>query len=312
MGRFLLFVMIACVVGLSGVAWANPGTSSALNGIEDVYTGFLPPPGVHLLNYMVYYDGQSIRDAKGDKIPGADVTMVADAVRILYVSKLQILGGSVAWHAVLPMVHKDITLPAPYNVNENLSGMGDMYLSPIIIGWNLPEDFHVAAGIDVILPTGEYDRDKLFADGSGAPTGNPNIGSHHYTFEPVLAFTKIFGEMGLVLDTKLMYDMHTEEEDTQIKTGDQFHTDFAATMPVDPAIPLRVGANGYYFMSVTQDQRNGEDFSTNSKEHVFAIGPMARYDFAQTTSLSLKVQFEQDAHNRPQGDAVWLKFVHSF
>ena len=308
MGKFwLIATMIVCILGLGGTAWAFPGTSSALNGVEDVFTGYLPPPGFHLLNYMLYYDGQSIRDEKGDKIPGAKATLVADAVRILYVSKLQgPFGSSVAWHVVLPMVHKDITVPT-VGLDRNFSGMGDMYLSPIILGWNLPEDFHMAAGLDVILPTGEYDKDDLIGN-----TMNPGIGSNHYTFEPVIAFTKIFGEMGVILDTKLMYDIHTEEEDTGITTGNQFHTDFAATMPVDPKVPLRVGVNGYYFMSVTQDQRHEVDLDPNSKEHVFAIGPIARYDFAQTTSLSLKVQFEQDAHNRPQGDAVWLKFVHSF
>jgi len=305
MGKLRVLAVVLCVLGMAGVAWANPGTSSALNGVEDVFTGYLPPPGVHLLNYVLYYDGTSIRDAKGEKIPGARATLIADAVRILYSSDIQILGGRVAWHTVIPFVHKDLEMPG---YAKSFSGMGDMYLSPIIIGWDFPEsDFHVAAGLDVIMPTGEYDRSNLIGGG----VVNPNIGSHHWTFEPVLAVTKIFGESGIVLDGKFMYDVHTEEPDTDVTTGDQFHTDFAATMPVSTTVPLRVGVNGYYFQSMEQDRLNDSKVP-GSKEQVCAVGPLVRYDFAQVTSLTLKVQFEQHVHNRPDGQAVWLKFVHSF
>ncbi|HUU69092.1 MAG TPA: transporter [Planctomycetota bacterium] len=305
MGKLRVLAVVLCVLGMAAGAWANPGTSSALNGVEDVFTGYLPPPGFHLLNYVLYYEGTSIRDAKGDKIPGANATLIANAVRILYSSDIQILGGRAAWHAVIPFVHKDLELPGGYA--KSFSGMGDMYLSPIIIGWDFPEsDFHVVAGVDMIMPTGEYDRGNLIGG-----MVNPNIGSHHWTFEPVLAVTKIFGESGVVLDAKFMYDIHTEESDTQITTGDQFHTDFAATMPVSTTVPLRVGVNGYYFKSLERDQLNNQAIP-NSKEQVCAVGPMVRYDFAQVTSLTLKVQFEQAVRNRPDGQAVWLKFVHSF
>ncbi|HUW34944.1 MAG TPA: transporter [Planctomycetota bacterium] len=310
MGKLSVLAVVLCVLGMAGVAFAAPGTSSALNGVEDIFTGYLPPPGFHLLNYVLYYDGTSIRDDKGEKIPGANATVIAEAVRLLYMPKdVQILGGRPGWHVIVPFIHKDLELPGGYA--KSFSGMGDMYVSPIIIGWDFPEpNFHVAAGIDVIMPTGEYDRSNLITTMGPYPI-NPGIGSHHWTFEPVLAVTKIFGESGIVLDAKFMYDIHTEEPDTDITTGDQFHTDFAATMPVSTTVPLRVGANGYYFQSLEQDRYQGTKIP-GSKEQVLAIGPMVRYDFAPVTSLSLKVQFEQYVRNRPDGQAVWLKFVHSF
>ena len=312
MGKLSVLAVVFCVLGLAGVALANPGTSSALNGVEDVFTGYLPPPGFHLLNYVLYYDGREIRDDDGHRIQGANATLVADAVRVIYAARdVRILGGRPAWHVVIPFVHKDLELPLPGGYAKSFSGLGDIYISPLILGWDFEEtNFHVAAGLDVIMPTGEYDKDYLIPTPAGWSM-NPNIGSHHWTFEPAFAATKIFGESGIILDAKLMYDIHTEETDTDIKTGDQFHMDYAATMQVDPALPLRVGVNGYYLTSLEKDKFKNNRID-GSKEQVFAIGPIVRYDFAPVTSLTLKVLFEQHVHNRPDGDAVWLKFVHSF
>jgi len=294
----LAAVVIVCVVGLCGVAWANPGTTSALNGVEDVYTGYLPPPGFHFIDYVLFYDANKIMDANGKAIPGTDAVVIADALRFIYSSNVEILGGRAAWHAVVPLVHKDITTPG---FKKTVSGVGDMYLSPLLIGWDLPEDFHIIGAVDTILPIGEYD--------SNEPV---NVGSNHYTIEPVIAVTKIFPDSGLVLDGKFMYDMHTRQSDTMVRTGNQFHVDYAVTMPVTKAdSPLRVGVNGYYFTSLEEDKLNGADIA-NSKEKVFAAGPMARYDFSPQTSLTFKAQFETDAHNRPEGSAFWLKFVQSF
>lgn len=302
MMKVIVAVVFLCVLGLAGSALANPGTSSALNGVEDVYTGFQPPPGFYLMNYTLYYGAGAINDDKGVGIPGAKVTMIADAVRLVYSSDIDIFGGRAMWHCVIPLVHKDITVPPP-GIDESLSGLGDMYVSPLLVGWSFSPEWHIIAGLDMILPTGEFERSRLVG------TSNPNIGSHHYTFEPALAATRIFSDIGLVLDAKLMYDIHTREEVTQVRTGNQFHVDYAATLPI--AEKLRAGINGYWFTSCEEDKL-GRDTIDDSKERVFAIGPIVRYDVNEHTSLSFKAQFEQNAHNRPDGNAFWLKIVHGF
>jgi len=305
----LVFAAAAlCLLLMAGVATANPGTSPALNGVEDIYTGYLPPPGFHVMDYMLFYDGKGINDDKGDRVAGTDVTMIADAVRLVYSSPIEILGGRAAWHAVVPLVHKDIVVPGA-GINDTFSGVGDMYFSPLLVGWDLDPDLHIIAGLDMIFPTGEYHRENLADGPTGTDTINPNIGTHHYVFEPAFAVTKMFPDNGLVLDSKFMYDMHTREPDSNIRTGNQFHMDYAATVPVVDLV--RAGINGYWFTSCEQDRLNGVKID-NSKEKVFAIGPMVRYDAGERTNITLKVQFEQEAHNRPEGSAFWIKFVHSF
>jgi len=309
---------------LTATAWANPGTSGALNGVEDIYTGALPPPGFYFMNYTLFYEADAIANHKGNDIEGTKVTMIADAMRFIYSSDINVLGGHLAWHTVIPLVHKDLKNGA---LKRSYSGVGDIYVSPFILGWHLhPENgvptLHIAVGQDIIMPTGEFDKDELLpANINGVPvndTFNPNIGTNHWTFESVFAVTKVYPKSGLVLDAKLMYDIHTEESKTDVKTGDQFHCDFAATMPILSAVEgdkiteqLRAGINGYYFTSLEKDEYKGTNIK-GSKEKVFAIGPLVRYNFSERTSLTAKALFETRARNRPEGTAIWLKLVHAF
>jgi len=317
MGKLHLIAGVACALCLMGTAWANPGTTGALNGVEDVYTGALPPPGFYLMNYTLFYEANDIAGANGNDTPNTQATMIADTVRLIYSSDINVLGGNLAWHTVIPMVHKDLQINGA-GIKETYSGLGDIYVSPFILGWHLhPEPnvgptLHIAVGEDIIMPTGEFDKDELRG------TVNPSIGTNHWTFESVLAVTKVFPRSGLILDAKLMYDIHTEEEHTDVKTGDQFHCDFAATVPVLSMVQdgkmveqVRAGINGYYFTSLEQDELNGTDIA-DSKEKVFAIGPMVRYNMNPKTSLTVKALMETHAHNRPEGTAVWVKLIHAF
>jgi len=320
MKELKLVLALVVAAGLSGSALANPGTTGALNGVEDVYTGAIPPPGFYLLNYGLYYHG-NVKNANGGTnltagtplVTHGRVTLIADAVRVLYSSNIQVLGGNLAWHTVVPLVHKDVTVGGMTLYPQ--SGLGDVYLSPAIIGWHLRDGLHIAAGLDVILPTGEFSRRYLLRDPVDPRIrSNMNIGTNHYTFEPVFAVSKEF-ENGVILDAKLMYDLHTEEPVTNITTGQQFHMDYAITAPLIINIEgkggVRLGLNGYYFAAMEQDEYRGSDIN-GSKERVFAFGPLARYDVSPTTSLTFKALFEQNAHNRPEGNAFWLKLVHAF
>jgi len=294
-GMYVAIVLAGLLLG--GMAEAAPGASSALNGAEDVYAGVFPPPGLYLINYQLYYGARTFKDADGHSVPGSDATLAANAVRVVYSSTIEFAGGNLGWHAIVPLMYKNATIPP--TVDGSLSGLGDMYLSPIIIGWHFDNNFHLTAGLDVILPTGKYSRNRTV-----------NLGSNQFTFEPVVAVSKIF-DNGLVLDAKLMYDIHTRNNATSTRTGDQFHMDYAATVPVSESTPLRAGISGYYFKSVRPD-RNRNGSIHNSREQTFAIGPLLRLDASERTSVTFKAQFESNTENRFEGNTFWLKIVHAF
>jgi hypothetical protein len=114
---------------------------------------------------------------------------------------------------------------------------------------------------------------------------------------------------GISASVKMMYDIHTENEDSKLKTGQQFHLDYnAGYMIIDN---FRVGVAGYYLIGVQDDKEDGSRVE-DSREQVLAVGPSAMYSFNPGLSLVTKVQFETIAENRPEGTKAWLKMIYSF
>ncbi len=272
-----------------------PGDSSAILGTEDYFVGALPPPGFHFINYLAYYRADELRDEDGNKSPmDFQANIAANVLRGIYVSEIEILGANLGWHVVVPLVYKDIEIKGAFD--ESRAGIGDIYFSPFLLGWHW-DILHLVAGLDIIAPTGQYNQKRAV-----------NIGSNQWTFEPAVAVSLILPE-GLSLDLKLMYDIHTENPDTKLKTGQQFHLDYNVGYAV--LENLRLGVGGYYLKGLQDDKLSGEKIP-NNRQQVLAVGPSALYSFNPGLHLVGKVQFETLAENRPQGIFSWLKLIYSF
>lgn len=162
------------------------------------------------------------------------------------------------------------------------------------LGFHHSDKLHSFVALDVIPPTGEYDRHDL-----------ANIGRNYWVIEPVAAVSYI-DPMGLNADIKMMYDFNTENRATNYRSGQEFHFDYSAGWAVSPN--WVVGVGGYYYRQTTDDRVNGDTLSDN-KGRAFAIGPSIKYDSGKGWFLSAKWQQESDVRNRAQGDAYWLKLV---
>jgi hypothetical protein len=276
------------------------GESSAILGTEDYFAGALPPPGFHFINYLAYYYADELRDENGDKDSMLDFKahVAADVLRGIYVSDVKILGADLGWHVVVPLVYKDMKLGMGGLTlfDESRASVGDIYFSPFLLGWH-SEILHWVVGLDIIAPTGQYNDERAV-----------NIGSNHWTFEPAVAVSLILPE-GLSVDLKLMYDIHTENNDTKETTGQQFHLDYNVGYAV--LDNFRLGIGGYYLKGLQDDEVSGTKIP-DSKEQVLAVGPTALYSFNPGLHLVAKVQFETEVENRPQGIFSWLKLIYSF
>lgn len=74
---------------------------------------------------------------------------------------------------------------------------------------------------------------------------------------------------------------------------------------------IRLGLNGYWFDQITDTKVNGTDVP-GRRERVWALGPGALLSLSTKDFLFANAYFELDAHNRPQGSAYWLRYVHQF
>lgn len=285
---------IAAVTALAvPAAHAVEGAVQYPHGAEGFMAGALPPPGTYFLGYGIHYMG-TLQDDDGNdvQIGGEDVDLRVDAfaARVVHMTDWEILGGQYGVHAIVPVFNNELDVGGRSFVD---SGIGDITINPAIIAWHR-ETVHWAVGLDINIPTGSYDRTEPL-----------NIGANYWSFEPLLAVTWLPGD-GWEVNAKLMYNIKLENPDTDVRSGDEFHMDYAVGKTVGD---WTLGVGGYAVYQTTDDERNGQ--ALDNKARVLAVGPMAKYQLG-ATSLIAKYHHEVVSRSAFQGDRFILKLVTPF
>ena len=288
----LLLAVPALLAGTSVLALEGPDQYP--NGSENFLAGALPPPGNYFINYLGNYQGD-YQDRSRHDVPGLKVNATFDALRFIHVTQYKILGGDWAVHAIVPLVHQNLHTPFPGIGAGSVSGLGDIVIDPIIIGWHFPPDWHLTVGLDIYLPTGKYSKTN--------PT--ESIGANYYSFEPIFAFTYL-NQSGVEVSAKLMYNLKTRNRDTDYESGNDFHMDYLVGKHFGP---WAVGLAGYYLTQTTDDRVEGR--SIGNRGQVFAYGPAIKYDY-KGMSFVASWNHETGVENRFQGDKFFFKFVTGF
>lgn len=272
----------------SSAALATEGASQYPDGAESFMAGAVPPPGFYFLNYVTHYSADRLNDSGGNKLPiDFSLRATAEVARLVWTSPYKVFGAHWGMQVIAPMVNLDYKVAG---ASHHQFGLGDVTLSPAILSWHW-QHLHVAASLDIFAPTGKYDK--------ALPL---NIGANYWGFEPVLAATYIT-DGGFEVSAKLMYDINTRNEDTDYRSGQAFHMDYAVTQHWNN---LSFGVVGYVFVQTTEDNRAG--VTVDNRARAFAIGPGLKYDFKGVSMIG-KWQHDYVADNRPMGDKFWLKLI---
>ncbi|MCM8759837.1 MAG: transporter [Candidatus Omnitrophica bacterium] len=290
MKKILLLVVVVFVY--AGSSFATEGGGGAYpNGAEDFMAGAVPPPGFYYINYTVGYFSDTFRDSHGKSIvPGFELAVIGNVSRLVYVTDKKIFGGNWAMHVLIPLMNVDVKTPAG---DDSKFGLGDIFIDPCIISWH-SKNAHCAAGVEVIVPTGAYNKNDI-----------ANVGRNYWTIEPVFAITFVSGN-GWELSGKFMYDINFENDATDYKSGQEFHCDYTIGKKINERWTAGIG--GYWYTQLTDDKQNGIKVGDGNKGNVFAIGPQIKYDWKKG-SFILKYQKEMSVENKPEGSKAWLKFI---
>lgn len=294
-GRLTCTSLSLLLAGLSGnVIATESGGSSYPMGAENYMSGAMPPPGFYGIVYSSHYDADSLRGNDGEKLP-VDFRVRASSIdpRFIWVTDQQILGGTLALHTIMPLVDLKVDLNGQ---SQSKQGLGDMTFGAAL-GYHLTDKLHAIVALDIMAPTGEYDRHDL-----------ANIGRNYWDIQPVLALSYIDPE-GLNADAKIMYDFNLKNHATDYTSGQEFHVDYAIGWGLGKG--WVVGAGGYVYQQTTDDRQQGERIE-NNKGRAFAIGPSIKYASSKGWFLTAKWQQESKVQNRAKGDAYWLKLTVPF
>lgn len=297
------------------------GSGSYPNGAEAFLAGAIPPPGFYFINYAYYYGANDMYDDRGHKIDAFDdITVKADVLRFLWISKKKFLGADYGQHLFIPYLDVDLDFKVPVGPKNRKhysdSGLPYLIYSPMVLAYHLLEGkFHVAISlVDIYVPSGQDDENLA------------SVGHNFWTFEPVVGLTYMLNNWAF--SAKLMYDWSTTQDDCPTiygfevdrDPGQEFHADYSISYGFSKA--LRVGVSGYYYKQTTDDDYQlrsdipapvqdllKEDEGNQSE--VLAYGPGIWYNH-KNMFFSLRTQWETEAESKTEGQNFWFKFTYVF
>lgn len=278
----------------AGVHATEGGGSSYPMGAESYMSGAMPPPGLYSQFFVSHYEADSLRGNHGEKVP-VDFRVRANAIapRLIWVTEQQVLGGNLAFHAIVPLVDLKVELNGQ---SQSKQGLGDIIFGSAL-GFHHSEKLHSIVALDFIAPSGGYDRGDL-----------ANIGRNYWVVEPVVAVSYI-DPNGLNVDVKTMYDFNLRNSATDYRSGQELHADYAVGWGLGNG--WVVGMGGYMLYQTTDDRQDGERVEDN-KGRTIAIGPSVKYTSDKGWFLTAKWEQETQVRNRAEGNAYRVKLTIPF
>jgi hypothetical protein len=263
----MLLVLLALLALASQDARAAEGGSSHyLPGTAgDIAIAQSPAPGFQIANTVWVQSGDSSAAVlQGLVNLNLDTTTVLNLAVGGYTMEVPELGGSYTAGVMIPFGYAklDTTLVGPsgrrFRASEDAFDMSDMAIIPVQLNWNVGK-LHWKLAQVIIAPTGAYDVDEIV-----------NLGRNYWSFDTVGAMTWLDPDTGTEVSAAPGIMLNTKNNDTDYKTGAEFHVDFTINQFFSETFAF--GLRGYYYRQVSGDSGSGAvlgDFKGES----FGIGP---------------------------------------
>lgn len=276
-------------------------------GVFDFGAGMLPPPsdvatvGLRVTNYHA----TDLRTNTGERSPvGFKLNVASVGAAIVKMTDIPLLGGTYGFSAVLPYLdmRADLSVPTPFGplaLSGRNGAQGDIQVAPVIVKWTPSPGMFVNARMELQLPTGDYDVNRLV-----------NAGSNHWTASPTLAFSYISPD-GYELSSNIQLNFHGKNKATNYRSGVEYQHEFALGKHIGP---WTVGLGGYIYRQLTDDKQNGAVVQGGNRSRVTAIGPAISF-FELGSDLPLiwmHAYKEFGARNRSQGTQFSVRAAWTF
>jgi hypothetical protein len=131
-----------------------------LTGDMGVKSGTQPEPGLYVSAIYYRYKTDTLTGLNGkslglDKTGDANQTIAAGMPLFYYVTPKKVLGANFGMMAVLPFANGSLEAPGLGLSEEASSGMSDLYVMPLQLGWHFNR-VDAIAGVGLFAPTGRY------------------------------------------------------------------------------------------------------------------------------------------------------------
>ena len=296
----MVVLVLACIILTCALpSWAQQ-KGQWLPGQAGLNAGILPDPGFTFANLTLNYSASTLKNSDGHTIPtkGSYDLWAVEQI-FYYVPAKKVLGGHLAFMALMPLANGSITAPT-FGTNAGGEGYTDTFVQPASLGWNLRRlDTFVAYAFTA--PTGKY-----------FPLASSNIGSGYWGNNFVTGSTLYLTKnKATTLNLTTAWEIHGKKRDTNIVPGQAFTDEWGLgqVLPLkkDFSRLLQLGVIGYDQWQVTANQGLTAAVPYYS---VHAIGLQSNL-ILPTKGLNLFFKYEPEymAKARPQGRTIAFGFT---
>ncbi len=295
----------ALVASLSSTAAMEGGQSAYLKGYRDFLTGVVPSQGVQLRHDLYVYSGTERSTVPQGQLT-VDARRVSNILGVTVVTPYTIMGGDYAFaiRGGVTDIDVDQSVLNRFGVTTkrsgNLTSITDIVVNPIMIGWHAG-NFHWNVLAAVFMPAGNYDKNRVANTGRNAWAVSPQFGATW--FDP---------KTGWEVSGAAIYMNSFSNTDTNYRSGDIVHVDFAAGRMLTPAFKL--GVVGYYAQQLGADSGAGATLGSR-RLRIAGVGPGVTFTFKvneTVVNLVAKYYREFGAQNTTEGDSGTLSLRVKF
>ncbi len=285
-------LLAAAFAALPVIVQAQP-SAHYVPGVEGIKGSSLPPPGVYVRDYNLFYFSDRRNDSGGDEINAADpeAFIYANVPRVLWITEKKFLGGFIGVDALLPLKYTSLEMNTPGGrFDDGTFGIGDMFVEGTL-SWH-PKQFDLAFTYGVWAPTGDFSASNPTWAGSGFWTHMLTAAVTWYPDQ----------EKKWAASALSRYEINHEQEDTHITPGQAYTVEWGLSYGIKPT--LDIGVAGYWQIQTTDDSGSG---ASDLNDQVVGIGPEISAMCTKTGIIfSLRYIFEVMAQDRFQGQTVCL------
>lgn len=276
---------------------------------EGVPAGALPPPGLYADVEM--YTMNYTYHVNSGKSTGLHTNDTVVAPMLLWNTGLQVLGADYGVQIIQPLQYTNVNgnYPAPGSPGVPSNGQWGLFntiLVPAILGWHLPNDFHVKAALQFNLPDASSYAGKLPSSAQNSP--GSGTGNGFFSFVPNFGVSWLSD--GWNISGNFFYSFNNTNTATDYKSGQLFQADYTVAKNISN---WTVGLGAFQANQVTNDSGSGigQDayahcVQNGCKERRFGLGPILGYDFGGGVKLKLNANWDVQTVNAMGGSFVNL------
>ena len=286
------------VVALAAAMSASAG-GHYVPGVEGIQGASVPPPGMYYLGYLVNYSIDELRAPGGSNtVPLSNTgTVSALANRLVYITGTKLLGADYGMETIVPVLRKSLNFNAP-GISESNSGVGDVYLGPLVLGWH-GGNWDAVAAAGVWFDNGNDDSPSK--PGNGYKSTMLTGGATYY-FDTAKTWT----------GSALMRFEVNSTQSNDFKPGNQVTMEWGFGKSLGP---VQVGLVGYDQWQTSNDSGPGAT-SDHAERH--AIGAEVVYPLMKEAGVMLKAAYYDEYSAKggtgaqAKGSTVRFTFVKAF